>query len=92
MIRFAVCDDVQAETGHLEEMIIAQKPLYDQEFDIAVFFSGEEFCESLNKTNEIFDIVLMDIQMKGITGVEAGKKASRKNSQRSNFTHFCFRL
>lgn len=74
MICFAVCDDNQAITGYLERMVMALEPLYNQKFDVSTFFSGESFCKHLNETGEIFDIVLMDIEMHGITGIEAGRK------------------
>ncbi|MDR2569231.1 MAG: LytTR family DNA-binding domain-containing protein [Oscillospiraceae bacterium] len=74
MIRFAICDDDVAITGELNQMIIALSPLYGQKFEVSVFFSGEDFCKHLNETNMAFDIVLMDIEMHGITGVEAGRR------------------
>lgn len=74
MIRFAICDDDQSMTGYLDNLLMALNPLHGQEFDISVFFSGEDFCEYLNKSSDEFDIVLMDIEMRGITGIEAGKK------------------
>lgn len=37
-----------------------------------IFLSGEKFCDILNSGQQ-FDIVLMDIEMEGITGIEAGK-------------------
>ena len=74
VIRFAICDDDQEMTGHLDSLVMALRPLYNQEFEVAVFLSGESFCEHLNRADEIFDIVLMDIEMRGITGVEAGRK------------------
>jgi len=78
MIRFAICDDDQNTTGFIDHLILSLKPLYDQEFEISVFFSGENFCDYLNASNDLFDIVLMDIEMRGITGVDAGRTL-RKN-------------
>ena len=43
-------------------------------YDISIFFSGEEFCNHINGTDYIFDIVLMDIEMGQISGVDAGRK------------------
>lgn len=74
MIRFAICDDDKSMTGYLDTLIMSLNPLYNQDFDISVFFSGEDFCDYINNTGEIFDIVLMDIEMRGITGVETGRK------------------
>ena len=74
MIHFAVCDDDQATVSELDSLIKALEPLYNQEFEISDFSSGESFCKHLNESSDVFDIVLMDIEMRGITGIEAGKK------------------
>jgi len=74
VIRFAICDDDPKTTVSLECMIRSLKPLHELKFETMVFFSGEEFCDHLNRTDEQFDIVLMDIEMRAITGVEAGMR------------------
>ena len=74
MIRFAVCDDDLAMTAHIKHMIVELMPSFKQEFEVLLLSSGEEFCDYLNETNEAFDIVFMDIEMKAVTGVEAGRK------------------
>ena len=73
MVRFAVCDDEQSIAGYLENLILDLHPNYQQKFDITVFLSGEEFCDAIS-SGQYFDIVLMDIKMSGITGIEAGKR------------------
>jgi len=72
VIHFAICDDDSTMTGSLERMLLALEPQYETKFEVSVFFSGEEFCDHLDQTGERFDIVLMDIEMRAITGVEAG--------------------
>jgi len=74
MIRFAICDDDRPMAAALGEMTEALKLLHGQKFEVSLFFSGEEFCESLNRAGEAYDVVLMDIEMMGLTGVDAGKK------------------
>jgi len=61
-------------TGSLERMLLALEPLYKTTFEISIFFSGEEFCDHLNSAEGRFDIVLMDIEMSALTGVEAGRR------------------
>ncbi len=70
MIRFAVCDDNPQTTGEIDSLIMALSPRYGRAFEISVFFSGEDFLEYLNDTGEVFDIVIMDINIQGIGGVE----------------------
>ncbi len=74
MIRVAICDDDPALAGQLESLLLMRSSTYSQQFEIEVFFSGGEFCRRLNETGETFDIVFMDIRMKGITGIEAGRR------------------
>ena len=73
MIRIAICDDDPATTGSLERMIMSLQSLYESKFEISLFFSGEEFCAHISKANEPFNIILMDIELGTITGIEAGR-------------------
>ena len=74
MVRFAICDDDINTTGQIESLLHELEPIFCQKFEITVFYSGEEFCDHINKSSNVFDIVLMDIEMKKITGVEAGRR------------------
>ena len=74
MIHFAICDDEQSTISELDILIKALEALYNQKFEISDFPSGESFCKHLNESVDIFDIVLMDIEMRRITGIEAGKR------------------
>jgi len=74
MIHIAICDDDTKTTAHIEKLIHALGEPMQQKLYISAFISGEEFCDFLEQSDEVFDIVLMDIEMGGITGVEAGRK------------------
>jgi len=74
MIQVAICDDDVAITGYAESLIFKLGQSLRQKLEVTVFFSGKEFCDYLSKTNDIFNIVLMDIEMGSITGVDAGRK------------------
>ena len=73
MIKIAVCDNDNSITGYTEELLSKLGQSLSQSLDVSVFFSGEDFCKHLLKSGEVFDIVLMDIEMGEISGVEAGK-------------------
>ena len=73
MISFAICDDDHAMTGKIESLLLSLSSQYIEDFEVTVFFSGEELCEHINKGEKNYDIILMDIEMQGITGVEAGR-------------------
>ena len=73
MIRFAICDDDHAMTGTIESLLLSLSSQYSEDFEVDVFFSGEDLCEHINATGKSYDIILLDIEMQGITGVDAGK-------------------
>jgi DNA-binding LytR/AlgR family response regulator len=74
MLRFAICDEDATSAGGLESLLLALNPLYHQTFDISVFFSGESFLQYLGGHSEIFDIVIMNMETGGYSGVEAGRR------------------
>jgi len=73
MIRIAICDNNVKLTGYAEKLILELGLLLQQKLDVLVFFSGEKFCDYLVTSNESFDIVLMDIELGDITGIDAGR-------------------
>ena len=65
-MRFAVCDDETEMRDDLAEKIVLLSP----GADIATFSSGNELLES----TEVYDIIFLDIGMKGIDGMQTAKK------------------
>jgi len=78
MIKVAICDDDIAITGYAEELILRVGKSLRQKIDVTVFFSGSSFCEFIHSSEIVFDIVLMDIEMKDITGIESGRVLREK--------------
>ena len=69
-MRIAICDD---EIGFLEEVkhkIYEYSNSHNWESVIEVFHSGEE----LIKFNEQFDLIILDYQMNGLTGLETAEQ------------------
>jgi DNA-binding LytR/AlgR family response regulator len=77
MIRIAIVEDERRERAHLRDCLayIAEKE--QLEFDIVEFGSGEEF---LGGYQPVYDIVLMDIELPGINGMETAKALRRLDS------------
>ncbi|QUH28450.1 LytR/AlgR family response regulator transcription factor [Vallitalea guaymasensis] len=73
MIHIAICDDNISDTEHIEKQLRQLESCLSINIDIQIFYSGESFCKSINKSCP-FDIVLMDIEMDGIDGIVAGEK------------------
>ncbi|OBZ18553.1 hypothetical protein A8L34_02970 [Bacillus sp. FJAT-27264] len=71
MIHIAICDDDKPTTEQLEDMIL-NSPIYRTEkLDVSIFYSGESFTRAIQHSCH-FDLVFMDIEMEGISGVTAG--------------------
>lgn len=74
MIKIAVCDD---EKAVLEQTIKLLKNYKKIELDINSFTSGEELLSSENR----YDIILLDIDMNGMNGIETAKRIRAKDTQ-----------
>lgn len=77
MIRIAIVEDEVRERAHLRDCLtyMAEKERF--EFDIVEFGSGEAF---LGGYQPVYDIVLMDIELPGINGMETAKALRRLDS------------
>lgn len=78
MINIAICDDDVALTGYAEKLVFDLGQSLQQKLDVTVFFSGEELVEHISESEIIFDIILMDIEMGELSGVDAGRKLREK--------------
>lgn len=72
MIKIAVCDDEKIEQKILENMIRTLLEKRGLECEIQTFSSGEELLICYEKDR--FDLILLDIYMQQLNGIEAGKK------------------
>jgi DNA-binding LytR/AlgR family response regulator len=71
MIKIVICDD---EPIQLEKIHNLTKLIWDYEpnpYEVDIFSSGEALLSELEK-GTVYDIALLDIQMKKISGVEVG--------------------
>ena len=68
MLRIAVVDDVMAVCGKIETdlMYIAQS--MNILIEVEPYTNGESFCSALKK-GESFDLILLDIELKSMTGI-----------------------
>lgn len=64
-MKVAVCDDERESCAALRSLI--QRQMSDCE--VACFYTGRQFLE----TREHFDILLLDIQMEGMSGIEVAR-------------------
>ncbi|MCL2248945.1 MAG: LytTR family DNA-binding domain-containing protein [Oscillospiraceae bacterium] len=74
MISIAICDDNVSLTGEIEQFVLNLSRSMQEKVYIHVFFSAEKFFEYLKESGDVFDIVLMDIEMGKVSGVAAGQR------------------
>ena len=70
MIRIAICDDEKHMADHIKEMVSDFFHKKNREISIRTFLSGEDL---LSHDGQI-DILFLDIQMKGMDGMETARK------------------
>lgn len=69
VLKIAVCDDEMLFLKKLKQQI--SEILVNGDYSISEFFSGEQLIEAFPQ--ERFDIVILDIEMEGINGIDTAK-------------------
>lgn len=73
MLRIAICDDDKIICQQLEDMLADMEEENNEQFEVEVFYSGEELYRFLKKDNR-YNLIFLDIEMRDLNGVEVGKK------------------
>ncbi len=77
MLKIALCDDMERDRN---AVIVALKQIEDKwsdKFEVAAFSNGEVLCDDIEKN--YYDIILLDIQMNGIDGIETATRIKSIN-------------
>ena len=90
MIRIAIVDDEKAMLHELENNLKQYGEEYNEDFNISLFSDGDEI---LDQYRAQYDIILLDIQMQFVNGLEAAKKIREQDKEVSiifvtNMTQF----
>lgn len=72
-MKIAVCDDDSAAREHIVSLIREQEP----DAHIAAFAGGEEMLSA----EENFDIIFLDVEMKGVSGIDAARHIRKAQEQ-----------
>ena len=75
-MKIAVCDDDRAIIEQIEEYI---EILHDDSLEYEVFFCAEELQGYIIEQDIEFDVFILDIAMKEMSGIEFAKKLREKN-------------
>lgn len=81
MLKIAICDDDSVLVKNLAEIInrLLQKENLEYKHDI--FTNGIEFLKTCELEGYNYNIILLDIMMDGLNGIEVGKKIKEKNPE-----------
>lgn len=78
MLRIAIVEDEKTDSKRLESFILRYTEESGEKINISVFADGLMFLDESRKIE--FDIILMDIEMPFIDGVEVAKKLRKLNT------------
>lgn len=73
MMQIAVCDDEEIVREQIKELIIEQK----KDCQVVQFVSGEELLAA----HESFDLIFLDIQLDGMTGIEVAREFRNRGDE-----------
>lgn len=80
--QIGICDDEKNNAANLESIVYDFFTKLHYDFEINVWYSGEEFCYSVENGVDC-DILFLDINLPNMNGVDVGKYIrEKKNNQR----------
>lgn len=78
--KVAVCDDMEDSVTYITNAVKKWADVTDNTVEISSFPSSEAFLFNYEDEND-FDILLLDIEMKGMNGVDLAKKLRSENNE-----------
>lgn len=77
-MKIAICDDESSQIKYLQELIGAWSKNREETVMVQAFESAEAFLFAYEEDKDI-DILLLDIQMKGMNGIELAREIRKGN-------------
>lgn len=74
MYRIAICDDEERERDRVRRMLLALSVKSRSEFEVEEFASGEQLIAYYEKEEAPFHILILDIEMNGLNGIQTARK------------------
>lgn len=76
-MKIAICDDNRTVIEQVEQYI---EIINDRSIEYEVFFCAEELHKYIEKYEKEFDVFILDIEMKEMSGIDFAKKLREKNT------------
>ncbi len=77
MIQIAMCDDDEKALPIISGAVVSAFQVQDQEVKVNMFSTGKELLKSME--SNVYQMVLLDIDMPEMDGIEVGKKVREKS-------------
>lgn len=71
MLKIAICDDNEVICEELESLVKEYGISNKVHVEIDVYYTGKRLCDEMKET--YYDLILLDIEMQGLNGVEVGQ-------------------
>lgn len=78
--KIAICDDEQTELEHLSALVTQWETKAGHSCEIHTFSSAESFLFEYAE-EQAYDILLLDVEMNGISGIDLAKRLRRDNNR-----------
>jgi len=79
MYRVAICDDEDKQRELVRSILIALSMKANIEFEIELFSSGEQLVAHYERNETPFHILILDVEMGGINGIQTARKLRSLN-------------
>ncbi len=79
MYKVAICDDEEELRERVKQILIGLSVKTDIEFEISLFESGEQLVAHYESDQPPFHILILDVEMNGLSGIEAARKIRNLN-------------
>ncbi|MFC4099408.1 LytR/AlgR family response regulator transcription factor [Paenibacillus xanthanilyticus] len=79
MYRVAICDDEVNQRERIRNAVIALSMKANIEFEIELFSSGEQLVAYYERRETPFHLLILDIEMGGMNGIEAARRIRALN-------------
>ncbi len=79
-LKIAICDDEQNQIEYITSLVSSWSVREGHDCEIRTFASAEAFLFEY-EDNKAYDILLLDVEMKDITGIELAKRIRKENNR-----------